>query len=149
MKDPYLKPVIFGGLFITLLAIIFPLGMFLWAIVGGYVAVRIAAKTTKEIIAFIDSVLIGVFAGVVGGVCIDLLMVVSFSSAENQKSLITMLEKNWPKDVQPVPNLIEILPKVFITTSIFILFICVLFSVIGGCIGMFVTNKKNKTKVSV
>jgi MFS family permease len=149
MKDPYLKPVIFGGLFIALLTIVFALGLFLWAIVGGYVAVRIATKTTKEIMTFTDSVLIGLFTGIVGSVCIDLLMVISFSSVDNQKSLIRVLEKNWPKDVQPIPNLNEILPTVFITSSVLVIFIGIFFSVIGACIAMFITNKKNKKNVSV
>jgi len=147
MKDPYLKPVIFGGLFITLLTIVFALGMFLWAIVGGYIAVRIATKTTKEIMTFTDSLLIGLLTGIVGSICIDLLMVTSFSSADNQKSLIRILEKNWPKDVQPVPNLSEILPTVFITSSILVLFIGIFFSVIGACIGLYITSKKTKQKV--
>ena len=67
MKDPYLKPVIFSGLLITLLTIIFAPGIFLWAIVGGYVAVRISNKFTKETpqcgVSTTDALLVGLFSG--------------------------------------------------------------------------------------
>ena len=48
MKDPFLKPVILGALLTALLSLIFALGIILWAIIGGYVAVRLAYKLGKS-----------------------------------------------------------------------------------------------------
>lgn len=142
MKDPYLKPIVFAGLLISILSIICPLGIFIWSGVGGYIAIKLAHRTTKELLVLTDSLLIGLFAGVVSGTSLDVLAVVSFLSDDNKQTLLRMLKKNWPKDVKPMPDLNEILPTVFLTTSIFILLITIVFSVIGSLIGMYIVNKK-------
>ena len=144
MKDPYLKPVIFGGIFITLLTVIFAPGIFLWAIVGGYITVRIAKKITKEIISILDGLLLGLFSGILGGTCIDLLAILSFKVPENQRILIRTLEKNWPKDMA-IPNFNELLPSIFLTTSIFVILITIIFATIGGYIGILISKKKEKS----
>ena len=143
MKDPYLKPVIFGGIFITLLSIIFAPGIFLWAGIGGYIAVRLANKITKEIIPVRDGLLMGLFSGIVGGSCLDILTLLSFKSPDNQRLLIRTLEKNWPKEIA-VPNFIEILPTVFITTCIFIIVISIIFGILGGYIGSVISKRTTK-----
>lgn len=146
MKDPYLKPIIFSGLLITVLSIICPLGVFIWSGVGGYLAVKLAQRVIKESLILTDSLLIGLFSGVVSGTSLDVLAVISFMSEDNKQTLLRMLKRNWPKDVKPVPDLNEILPTVFLTTSIFILLITVIFSIIGSLIGMYIVNKKNTNK---
>lgn len=143
MKDPYLKPVIFGGLFITLLSIVFAPGIFLWASIGGYIAVRLANKITKEIIPIKDGLLMGLFSGIVGGTCLDILTFLSFKSSENQRLLIRNLEKNWPKEIA-IPDFKEILPTVFITTCIFIIIISIIFSILGGYIGSLISKRTKK-----
>ena len=144
MKDPYLKPVIFGGLLITILSIIFAPAIFLWAIIGGYITVRIANKITREIISIRDSLFLGLFSGIIGGTCLDILTLVSFRSPDNQRMLIRTLEKNWPKEVNQIPNFPELLPALFLTTSIFIIVITVLFAVIGSYGGVLISRRKNK-----
>lgn len=145
MKDPYLKPVILGGLFITLLSVIFAPGIFLWASIGGYIAVRLAFKVTKEVIKLLDGLLLGLFTGLVGGTSLDILTLVSFNSAENKQLLIRTLKKNWPKDVQ-IPNFNEILPTVFITTCFIIIIVSLIFSTLGAYIGVLLSQKKKKTE---
>ena len=143
MKDPYLKPVIFGGLFITILSIIFAPGIFLWASIGGYITVRLAFKITKDVISNIESLLLGLFSGLVGGTSLDILTLISFNTPENKRLLIRTLEKNWPHDLQ-IPNFNEILPSVFITTCLLIIIICVVFSTLGSYIGSIISKKKRK-----
>lgn len=142
MNDPYLKPIILGGLLISILSIICPLGAFIWSGIGGYIAIKLAHRTTKELLVLSDTLLIGLFAGIVSGISLDVLAVVSFLSDDNKETLLRMLKKNWPKDVKPMPDLNEILPTVFLTTSIFILLITIVFSIIGSLIGMSIVNKK-------
>lgn len=142
MKDPFLKPVIFGGLFITLLSIIFAPGIFLWAAIGGYISVKLASKTTKEVISYTDGLLLGIFSGIIGGACLDILTVISFRVPENQRLLTKTLEKNWPKDMQLL-NFSEILPSILFTTCILIIFISVFFAVIGSLSGKILSKKKN------
>ena len=145
MKDPYLKPVIFGGLSITMLSIVFAPGIFLWAIIGGYVAVRTANKITKEVIPLVDGLFLSLFSGIIGGTCLDVLTLVSFRSSDNQKFLIETLEKNWPKGTSPMPNFPELLPTLFLTTSILVIIITVIFSAIGGYSGVLISRRKNKS----
>ena len=144
MKDPYLKPVIFGGLLITMLSVIFAPAIFLWAVIGGYIAVRIANKVTKEIISLSDGLFLGMFSGIIGGSCMDILTLLSFRSADNQRMLIRTLEKNWPKEANPLPNFPELLPALFLITSIFVIIITVLFAVIGGYTGVLISRRKGK-----
>ncbi len=144
MKDPYLKPVIFGGLLITMLSVIFAPAIFLWAIIGGYVAVRIANKITKEIISIRDGLFLGLFSGIIGGTCLNILTLVSFRSTDNQQMLIRTLEKNWPKEASQMPNFLELLPALFLATSAFAIIITVLFAVIGGYSGVLISRRKNK-----
>ena len=145
MKDPYLKPVIFSGLFIATLSIIFAPGIFLWAIIGGYLTVRLAFKSTKEVIKYIDGLLLGLLSGLTAGTCIDILTLISFNSPENKRLLIRALEKNWPKDIQ-APNFNDVLPSVFIMTCMLIVLVCVVFSIIGSYIGTFISQKNKKTE---
>jgi len=111
MKDPYLKPVIFGGLFIILLSLVFALGIFLWAILGGYLAVRIAGKITKDTISIMDGILLGIFTGALGGCGLTVITTASFRDYDNQQLLIRTLEKNWPKEMYPIPGFKEMLPS--------------------------------------
>lgn len=143
MKDPYLRPVIIGGLFITMLSTIFAPGIFLWSILGGYLTVRLTSKVTKELFSKIDVLLLGIFTGIVGGTSIDILTAIAFKTTENQRLLIRTIEKNWPKDIS-LPNLKEMLPSIFITTCIFIIVISVIFAIIGAYIGMFISKKKKQ-----
>ena len=143
MKDPYLKPVVFGGLFITLLSVIFAPGIFLWAILGGYLTVRLSNKLSEEVVSLVDVLLLGIFTGIVGGASLDILTTLSFKSPENQRLIINTLEKKWPKDLS-VPNFAEILPSVLIASCILIIIIAVVFAVIGAYIGVFVSRKKIK-----
>ncbi|MBI2995260.1 MAG: hypothetical protein HYY52_00920 [Candidatus Melainabacteria bacterium] len=143
MKDPYLKPVILGALLITLLSVIFAFGIILWAIVGGYVAVRLANKATKDIVSTFEGLFIGLLSGVLGGAFIDLLTVISFKGADNKLLLIRTLERSWPKD-RAVPNFTELLPSIFLTTSVIVIIITMFFSTIGGYIGLVISRKKKK-----
>ena len=145
MKDPYLKPVIFGGLLIAMLSAVFAPAIFLWALIGGYITVRIANKTIKEIVSLGDGLFLGLFSGIIGGTCLDILTLVSFRSPDNQRLLIRTLGKNWPKEINPVPNFPELLPTLFLTTSIFVILITVLFAVIGSYGGVLISRRKNKT----
>ena len=145
MKDPYLKPVIFGGLFTAILSIIFAPGIFLWALIGGYITVRLAFKVTKEAIKYLDGLLLGLLSGFTAGTCIDILTLISFNSAENKRLLIRTLEKNWPKDVQ-IPNFNDVLPSVFIMTCLLIILVCVIFSTVGSYIGTFISNRNKKSE---
>ena len=144
MKDPYLKPVIFGGLFIVLLSIIFALGIFLWAIIGGYITVRLTNKITKQAISIIDGLLLGIFSGVIGGCCLNIITTVSFKSYDNKRLIIKTLEQNWPKDMYPIPEFKEMLPEIFLTTCVIILIVTIVFALIGGGIGVLVSKKTNK-----
>ncbi len=144
MKDPYLKPVIFGGLLITILSAIFAPAIFLWAIIGGYLAVRIANRTTKELINISDGLFLGLFSGIIGGTCFDILTLISFRSPDNQSLLIKTLEKNWPKEAAPIPDLPNILPALFLTTSVFVIIITIVFAVLGGYLGVLISRRKNK-----
>lgn len=148
MKDPYLKPVIFGGLLITVLSMIFAPAIFLWSIIGGYITTRLSHKITKELISLKDGLLLGALSGLVGGSCLDILTVFSFNDAENQRLLIRTLEKNWPKDL-PLPDFKEMLPSLLITACIVIIIAALLFSVIGSYIGMVISNKKQDNKSEV
>lgn len=144
MKDPFLKPVVLGGLFITFLSVIFAPGIFLWALIGGYITVRLANKITKEALSYLDVLLLGLFSGVLGGGGLDVITTLSFKVPENRHLLIKTLEKNWPKDMN-IPNFNEILPSVFLTTCVFIILISVLFAVIGAFIGLYISRKKAMT----
>ena len=144
MKDPYLKPVVFGGLLITILSVIFAPAIFLWAIIGGYVTVRIANKITKEIISVRDGLFLGLFSGIIGGTCLDILTLVSFRSNDNKQMLLRALEKNWPKEASQMPNFLELLPALFLITSIFAIIITILFAVIGGYSGVLISRRKKK-----
>lgn len=141
MKDPFLKPVILGGLFIALLSVIFAPGIFLWALIGGYITVRISSKITKEVFSLVDILLLGTLSGIIGGTCLDVITTLSFKTPENRHSLILTLEKNWPKDM-PVPNFNDILPSIFLTTCIFIVVISIVFAIIGAFIGRYISEKK-------
>lgn len=143
MKDPYLKPIIFGGLTTTLLSIIFAPGIFLWSIIGGYSTIRVINKTSKEIVTILDSILIGIFSGIIGGTCLNILTVITFKDPENKRLLISTLTKSWPKDMQPIPNFYDSFGQILISTCGLILLVCVLFSIIGTWIG-YITNKKQK-----
>ena len=142
MKDPYLKPVIFSGLLITLLTIIFAPGIFLWAIVGGYVAVKLSYKLIKEIISIKDSLLLGLFSGIIGGTCLNLLSILTFNDPHNQKILISTLKNHWPNELA-VPDFYQMLPSIFFITCILIVLISVVFSVLGSYFG-FVMSKHDK-----
>ncbi len=144
MKDPYLKPVIFGGLFIILLSLVFALGIFLWAILGGYLAVRIAGKITKDTISIMDGILLGIFTGALGGCGLTVITTASFRDYDNQQLLIRTLEKNWPKEMYPIPGFKEMLPSIFLTTCALIILITVLFGFIGGIAGVIIGKKINK-----
>ena len=144
MKDPYLKPVVFGGLFIILLSLVFALGIFLWAILGGYLAVRVASKITKNTISIIDGVLLGIFTGMLGGCGLTVITTASFRDYDNQQLLIRTLEKNWPKEMYPIPGFKEMLPSIFLTTCALIILITVLFGFIGGIAGVIIGKKINK-----
>ena len=143
-KDPYLKPVILGGLFIALLSIVFAPGIFLWAGVGGYITVRLAIKITKEMLTINEGLLLGLLSGLLGGACLDILTMISFKTPENQRLLIRTLEKNWPQDIQLPPNFNEILPTIFLTTCAFIVLISVMFAVLGSYIGILISKRSKK-----
>ena len=140
MKDPYLKPVIFGGLFIAILSIIFAPAIFIWSIVGGYITVRLSHKITKEVISYFDGLVLGMFTGIIGGACLDIFTIISFKDPENQRSLIRILEKNWRNDL-PIPNFQELLPSIFIVTCIFIIIVATAFAVLGAYIGTIISKK--------
>lgn len=144
MKDPYLKPVIFGGLLIAILSTIFSLGIFIWAAIGGYVTVRLANKITKEIISYLDGLLLGLLTGTVGGVCLDILTAFSFNDTSNKQLLIRTLEKSWPKDLKLL-DIKEALPSIFLITYVLIIIISVFFSLIGAFIGITISKQKPKT----
>ncbi len=144
MKDPYLKPVIFGGLLIAMLSVVFVPAIFLWAIAGGYVTVRLANKITKQIGSISDGLFLGLFSGIIGGTFLDILTLISFRSSDNQQMLIRTLEKNWPKEAGSIPNFLELLPALFLTTSIFVIVITVLFAALGGYIGILISRRKKK-----
>ena len=145
MKDPYLKPVIFGGVFISLLSVIFSPGIFLWAAIGGYITVRLANKITKELPSLIEVILLGIFPGIIGGTLLDVITVFSFKSPENQRSIISVLQHNWPKEV-PYPDFNNILPSVYLMTCIFIIVISTISSAIGAYVAMFIIKKTNQIK---
>ena len=144
IKDPYLKPVILGGLVITGLSLVFSIGIFLWAIVGGYITVRLANKITEKAVSIGDGLLLGLFSGVVGGSLLNVITVIAFQSPENQRLLINTLEKNWPKEMHPIPHFKELLPSLFITVCIFIIIISILFALIGACIGSMISRNTKK-----
>ena len=145
MKDPYLKPVVFGGLLITMLSVVFAPAVFLWAAIGGYVAVRIANKITREIISIPDGLLLGLFSGTIGGTCFDIFTMISLRSPDSQSLLIRILEKNWPKEAAPMPDLLNLLPALLLTTSIFVIIVTVVFAILGSYIGVLISKQKNKT----
>lgn len=145
MKDPYLKPIVFSGLLITVLSLIFILGIFLWSIVGGYVAVRFASKITKELISFTDGILIGLFTGILGGTCLDLLTMISFYDGDSRQSLIRTLERNWPKDIS-MPDINQSLNTLLLLSCLIIVLISVTFSVLGSYIAVLMSKKKNIIK---
>ena len=142
MKDPYLKPVIFGGLFITILSLIFGLGIIIWSLIGGYITLRVANKITKEVVSLLDGLLLGIFSGIIGGTCLNILTFISFRTPDNQRLLIRILEKNWPKEITPPGNFHEILPSLFVTVCLFIIVITTAFSALGAYIGIIVSKKK-------
>ena len=142
--DPYLKPVIIGGLFNTILSMIFAPGIFIWSALSGYIAVITAYNLTRKLIPTIDGVLIGVFTGIFGGTFLDVLTIISLKTPENQRLIIRTLEKNWPKELSIPANLNEILPSVFITTSILIILVSIICAVVGSCLGMMITRKKKE-----
>lgn len=145
-KDPYLKPVLFGGLFITILSLIFAPGIFLWAAIGGYITVRLATKITKEVLTIMEGLLLGVFSGILGGTCLDILTVISFKSPDNQRLLNRTLQKNWPSDLPLPANFNEILPSIFFTTCVFIFIISVIFAAVGGYVGLLISKRKSENK---
>lgn len=145
MKDPYLKPIVFSGLLITVLSLIFILGIFLWSIIGGYVAVRFASKITKELISFTDGILIGLFTGILGGTCLDLLTMISFYDGDSRQSLIRTLERNWPKDIS-MPDINQSLNTLLLFSCLIIVLISVTFSVLGSYIAVLMSKKKNIIK---
>lgn len=144
IKDPYLKPVILGGLTIAFLSLVFAPGIFIWAVIGGYVTVRLSYKLTKEIASIRDSLLLGIFSGVVGATCVNLLTIMSFNNPENHRTLIKTLERSWPKDMYPLPDFNEILPSIFFTACILITVVSVIFSMLGSYTGLLLTKKKSK-----
>jgi len=144
MNDPYLKPVILGGLFIAILSIIFAPGIFIWAGVGGYIATRLVFKITKETIKYTEGLLTGLMSGLIGGTLLDIFTVISLKSPENERIIIRLLEKNLPKDVNVPQNFSQIFPSVMLTTCLIIITICALFAVIGGFIGVLISNKNKK-----
>ena len=147
MKDPYLKPVIIGGLVITILSIVCVPGIFLWAPIGGYITVRISNRTIKDLISFCDAILLGLFSGIIGSTCLDIITVISFYDFDNRRDLIRMLEKNWPKEMYPIPNFSELLPSIFLTTCLLIIIITVALSILGALIGRFITKQKTNKPI--
>ena len=147
MKDPYFKPVIFSGLLITVLSIVFAPAIFLWALVGGYLAVRLAIKTAKHsAISVPDGAFLGLFSGLIGGACLDIITVISFNSFENRRLLIKTLEKNWPHDVQPLTNNIaEMLPAILTTTCLLVVVISTIFAILGAILGVVISRRRDKT----
>ena len=146
MKDPFLKPVILGGILIALLSVIFAPGIFLWAITGGYLTVKAASKALNDVVTFMDGLLLGVFSGILGGVCLDMLAVISFNTSENHRLLLKTLEMNWPKDIQQPLNINAMLPSILFITCILIILISVIFSVIGSSCGVLLAKKKMSQK---
>ncbi|OGI19023.1 MAG: hypothetical protein A3B68_07405 [Candidatus Melainabacteria bacterium RIFCSPHIGHO2_02_FULL_34_12] len=148
MNDPFLKPVILGGLLITILSIVFAPGLFIWAIVGGFIAIRLASKVIAGKIPLMDTLLVGVFSGLIGGTCLDIITVISFNSPDNKIMLINALKKNWPIDI-PKPDFQQILPSIFFTTCALIVIASVIFAIIGSYLGTVIpkrsTNDKPKT----
>lgn len=147
MKDPYLKPVILGGLVIALLSMIFAPGIFIWAIIGGYVAVRLSNKNIKELISYIDTLILGILTGITGGTLLDIFSAFSFYSVENKRLLITTLEKSWPKEMYPKPDFYEAFPSIFLITCIMIIIISILFAIIGAFAGLYISKKKAAKKI--
>jgi len=145
-KDPYFKPVILGGLTITFLSIVFAPGIFIWSVLGGYVAVRLSYKFTKEVVNLKESLLLGLFSGLVGSTCLNLMTAISFRSPENKRMLIQTLEKNWPQDVGALPNFAEMLPSVFFATCLILVVITIVFALIGSYIGLLLCRRSAKKK---
>jgi len=143
-KDPFFKPVILGGLTLACLSFIFAPAIFIWATLGGYVAVRLTYKTTKEVISLFDTLLVGLFTGIVGATFINLVTVISFNNGEKRRLLIETLEKNWPSDMASIPNFSDVLPSIFFTASIFVVLISIAFALLGAYIGLQLTKKKLK-----
>lgn len=143
-KDPYLKPVIFGGLIIAFLSMLLPPAIFVWSTAGGFIAHKLALKFSKEKITAFDCLLISTFSGVLGGACIDVITALSFRLPENQELLIKTIEKNWPASTPKIDNLSQLLPSIFITTCILIVIITIIFSILGGYLSFFLNKKKMK-----
>ena len=112
--------------------------------VGGYIAVRMSSKILNTSISNLDSTLIGLFSGLFGGACVNIIIVLSFNNSENKRGLISVLEKNWPLDMQPIPNFSEILPLILLSTCLVILIVTILFSIVGSLIAQVVYKKKFK-----
>lgn len=142
MKDPYLKPVILGGMLIVILTIIFAPGIFIWAILGGYLSFNLAKKINKDSISLLECFLIGLFTGIIGGISLDLISAISFNSPESQKLLVDIIKTKWPSEL-PLPNIKEILPMVYALSSILILVISIIFSMIGSYVGLIISKKKH------
>ena len=150
MNDPYLKPVILGGILIAILSIIFAPGIFIWAGIGGYITTRLVFKMTKETIKYTEGLLLGLMSGLLSCTLLDIFTVISFKSPENERIIMRLLEKNLPKDVSMPQDLSQIFPSVMFTTCLIIIIICALFAIIGGYIGVLISNKTktNKNKES-
>jgi len=119
----------------------------LWAIIGGYITVRLANKLTKEFVSLGDSLLLGISSGIVGGTCLNILTVLSFNDQENKRFLIATLKNNWPKD-HPIPDFSNNLASIFFITCIFIILVTIAFSVLGGYLALLISKRKpnNMTK---
>lgn len=147
MKDPYFIPVILGGLIIPFLTLVFPISIFLWAGLGGYVAVRVSHKNTKQILSLLDSTLIGLFSGIVGGTATSIIFFMSSRDLDTKRLFMDILKQNWPPDLAMPANVSELFPMVIITSSLLILLICIVFSIVGALIGYKINKKQNNKPV--
>ena len=144
IKDPYLKPVLVSGLLIVFLSVLCSPAIFLWALIAGFLAVRLAQKVSKDMVSLLDAVLLGLFSGLVGGALLNLIIVFTFSSFESQRLLVSMIEKNWPNDITQMPNVQELIPTLLLFISLLVFIISSVLSALGGLLGVTVKIRANK-----
>ena len=144
IQDPYLKPVLISGLLIVFLSVLFSPAIFLWALIAGFLAVRLAQKKSKDLLPLMDAVLLGLFSGLVGGALLNLIIVFTFSSFDSQRLLVSMIEKNWPSDMVKVPNIQELIPSLLLFVSLLVFLISSLLSALGGLLGVVIKNRANQ-----
>ena len=143
-QDPYLKPVLISGLLIVFLSVLFSPAIFLWALIAGFLADRLAQKKSKDLLPLMDAVLLGLFSGLVGGALLNLIIVFTFSSFDSQRLLVSMIEKNWPSDMVKVPNIQELIPSLLLFVSLLVFLISSLLSALGGLLGVVIKNRANQ-----